>query len=63
MQLTVKMSLKGKTSRKWANGQNIYDSENKIDLRGSTVPALGLYTCMILYNSHASLLVYISGLR
>ena len=26
----------------WANGQNIYDSENKIEPRGSFVPALGL---------------------
>ena len=40
------MSLKGKTSRNWANGQNIYDSENKIDTRGSSVPGLGLYTCI-----------------
>ena len=29
---------------KWANGENINDSENKIDPRGSSVLALGLYT-------------------
>ena len=40
------MSLKGKTSRKWANGRNIYDSENKIDPRESSIPVLGLNTCM-----------------
>ena len=40
------LSLKGKTSRKWANGQTIYDSENKIDPRGSSVPPLGLCTCI-----------------
>ena len=39
---SVKCHLKGKTSRKWANGQNIYHSENKIDPRGSSVPVLGL---------------------
>ena len=44
--VVVKMSLKRKTSRKWANGQNIYDSENKIDPRDSSVLALGLYTCI-----------------
>ena len=37
---------RAQTSRKWANGQNIYDSENKIDLRGTTVPALGLDICI-----------------
>ena len=30
MQLSVRMSLKEKNSRKWANGQNIYDSEIKL---------------------------------
>ena len=40
----VKMSLKGKTSRKWANGQNIYDFEKDIDPRGFSDPALGLNT-------------------
>ena len=39
MQQTAKMSLKGKTFRKCANGQNIYDSENEIDPRGSSVNA------------------------
>ena len=38
------MSLKGKTSRKLANGQNIYDSENKIDSMGSS----GIYMYMII---------------
>ena len=36
-----KMSLKGKTFRKWANGHTIYNSENKIDPRCSSVPDLG----------------------
>ena len=36
------MSLKEKNSRNWANGQNTYDSENKIDPSGSSVPSLGL---------------------
>ena len=40
------MSSKEKTSRKLANGQNIYDSEKQIDPRCSSVPALGLYTYM-----------------
>ena len=39
--VVVKMSLKGKTSRKWANGQNIYDSENKIDPQGFICPCPG----------------------
>ena len=39
------MSLKGKT-RKWANGQNIYDFEKEIDPRGHSDPALGPYTYM-----------------
>ena len=38
-----KMSLKGKSSRKLANGQNIYDYENKIDSTDSSVPILGIY--------------------
>ena len=38
MQKTFKVSLKGKTSTKWANGQNIYDSE-KNGPRGSSACA------------------------
>ena len=30
---TVKMTLKGKTSRKWASGQNIYEFEKEINPR------------------------------
>ena len=33
--------MKGKTSKKRTNGQKIYVSENKIDLKGSC--ALGIY--------------------
>ena len=42
-------------NKKWANGQNIYDCENKIDLSSSFVPALGLYTYD--HNSQTSLVV------
>ena len=31
MQRTVKMSLEGKTFRKWENGQNIYEFDKEID--------------------------------
>ena len=41
IQKTVKMSLKGKTFRKWANGQNIYKFEKEIDLRVYSDPVLG----------------------
>ena len=34
MQNGVKMSLKEKNFRKWANGQNTYDFEKEIDPRG-----------------------------
>ena len=44
MQSTVKMPLKGKKLP--GNGQHIYDSVNKIDPRGSSVPAPGLHTCI-----------------
>ena len=40
MQKTVKMTLKGKTSRKWANEQNIYEVEKV----GCSYPVIGLYT-------------------
>ena len=36
-----------KTSRKLVNGQNIYDSKNKIDTRCSPVPVLGLCTSLV----------------
>ena len=34
MQKTVKMTLKGKTSRKWASGQNIYEFEKEMNSQG-----------------------------
>ena len=46
MQKTDKMTLKGKTSRKWASGQNIYEFEKEINPRGYSDPVLGLYTCI-----------------
>ena len=42
----ILLNVKEKNSRKWANGQSIYDSVNRIDPSGSSVPALGLYTCI-----------------
>ena len=44
MQKIVKLTLKGKTFRKWASGQNIYELENEINPRGYSDPVLGLYT-------------------
>ena len=41
MQKTVKMALKGKTSRKLACGQNIYEFEKEIDPRGYSDRVLG----------------------
>ena len=38
------MTLKGKTFRKWASGQNIYEFEKEINPRGHSDPVLGLYT-------------------
>ena len=46
MQMTVKMTLKGKPFRKWANGQNIYEFEKEINSRGYSDPVLELYTCI-----------------
>ena len=40
------MSLKGKTSRKLANGQKIYEFEKEIDLMGYFEYVLGLYACL-----------------
>ena len=52
MQTTVKMTLKGKTSRKWASGQNIHEFGKEIRL----------YDLYHVY-SETSLLVYISDLK
>ena len=46
----------------WANGQNIYDSENKIEPRGSFVPALGLLHVYD-HNNQTRLLVYVPDFR
>ena len=46
MQKTVKMSLKGKTFRKLASGQNNYELEKEINPRGYSNPVLGLYMFM-----------------
>ena len=40
------MSLKQINYWKWANGQYIYESENKIDPSDSSVPILRLYACI-----------------
>ena len=45
MQITVKMTLKGKTSWRWSSGQNIYDFEKEINPRGYFDSVLGLYAC------------------
>ena len=47
MQKTLKMILKGNASRKWTNGQNIYEFEKEIKPRGYFDPVLGLYTCIL----------------
>ena len=39
----LKMSFKGQTYWKWANGQNIYEFEKEMDPRGNSDPVLGLY--------------------
>ena len=46
MENTVKMTLKGKTFRKWASEQNIYEFEKEINPIGHSDPVLGLYTYM-----------------
>ena len=58
MQKTFKMTLKGKPSKKWAGGQNIYEFEKESNPRGYSDSVLGLYD---LY-SQTCLLVYISDL-
>ena len=44
----LKCHLKGKASRKLANGQNIEDSE-KSGPRASSAPALEFQTCLLVY--------------
>ena len=46
MQKTVKMTLEGKTLRKWTIGHNTYEFEKEINHRGYSDPVLGLYTCI-----------------
>ena len=57
------MVLKGKTSRKWANRETIYDSEYKVDPRGSSVQgypwAIYMYMAIIVKQ----ILSQISGER
>ena len=45
MQKTVKLTLKGKTIRKCASGQNFYEFGKGINPRGYSDPVLGLYIC------------------
>ena len=55
MQKTVKMTLKGKTSRKWASGQNIYDFEEEINpSRYSDFCPWAIYIYMTWYISQIS---------
>ena len=61
MQETVKMTLKGKTFRKWANGQNIYDSENKLT-QGVHLSLPWNYKHVYDIYSQTNLLVYIPEL-
>ena len=37
-----KMTLKEKTSRKWANGRNVYEFEKEINPKGYSNSVLGL---------------------
>ena len=46
MQKTVKMTRKGKTDKKWASEQNIYEFEKEIKPRGCSDSVLWLYTCI-----------------
>ena len=46
MQKNVKLTLKGKTFRNWASGQNIYEFEKEINPRGYSDTVLGIYTCV-----------------
>ena len=47
--MLLKCYLKGKISRKLANGQNIDYSEKENGLRASSAPALGLNTIIFKY--------------
>ena len=61
MRKTVKMTLKGKTFKKWASEQNIYEFEKKNKPRGCSDRVLGLHVYDL--YSQTSLLVYILDLR
>ena len=65
MRKTVKMRLKVKTSRNWANGQNIYQFENENNSRGySDLVLVAIYMCMtFIVKQMYRLLVYISDLK
>ena len=62
MQKIVKMTLKGKTSRKWTSGQNIYGIEKESNPGGILTLSEGYIHVYDLY-SQTILLVYISDLR
>ena len=47
----VTMSFEGNTCSKLANGLNLYELK-KIDSRGCSDPALGLYTCILPFLSN-----------
>ena len=53
------MSLKGKTSRKLANGQKIYEFEKEIDLMGYFEYVLGLYACILPLYSNKCIGIYL----
>ena len=44
--VTGKYTQMGKTFRKWASGQKIYEFEKEINPRCYYDPALGLYACI-----------------
>ena len=53
MQKTDKMSLKGKTFRKWANGQNVYEFEKKMT-QGLFRPCSGAFCKFTVKQVHWS---------
>ena len=59
MQKTVKMTQKGKTFRKWANEQNIYEVEKETKPRGCSDPVLGLYTFIWPFYSNKFIGIYL----
>ena len=65
MQKTVKMTLKGKTFRTWASGQNInvFMNLNKKLTPGVILTLFWGYIHVYDLYSQTSLLVYISDLR